>query len=376
MLISTPFPPEEGIGNYVYNLSNKLIEKGHKVTVITRGSWKKIQKENIDGIKTIKVIYIPIYPFYILIHGLFVNKIFKSIESQIDIVHVHSPLPPLIKTKLPMIMSIHTPMLTDAHFTKISSVYSLFSKISARLISYPLELKLVQASDIITTISRTIAQELKDYYNLNEGELTVIGNGTDEKFFYPQQKKSENGKKYIMYVGHVDREKGLFDLVEAGRLICRKNNDITFIVAGKGRDLNKLKRKIRKLKLHNRFRFLGQVSKNRLVKLYQNADLFVLPSYHEGIPTVLLEAMSCGTPVIATDVRGNRDIISSGENGILVPPRAPKKLAETILYLIEDKKLRERIGKNARKTIEEKYTWNTISDMILERYKLLTGITS
>ena len=281
-----------------------------------------------------------------------------------------------LKTKRPMITTIHTPMLTDARYTKVSSIYSLFSKISARLVSYPLELKLIRTSDIVTTVSSTVAQELKDYYNLNEGKLTVVGNGIDEKFFHPKQKKSESEKRYIMFVGHIAREKGLFDLVEAGRHVCGKNNDITFIIAGKGRDLNKLKRKIKKLKLHHKFIILGQVSKDRLVKLYQNAALFVLPSYHEGIPTVLLEAMSCGIPVIATDVRGNRDVISSGENGILVPPRAPKKLAESILYVLGDEKLRERIGKNARKTIEEKYTWNTVSDMILENYKILAEVTS
>ena len=70
ILISTPFPPEEGIGNYVYGVSTKLIEKGHEVTVITRGSWNKTQREVINGIDVIKAPFIPLYPFYIHVHEL------------------------------------------------------------------------------------------------------------------------------------------------------------------------------------------------------------------------------------------------------------------------------------------------------------------
>jgi len=371
-VISEPFPPAEGIGNYVYSLSTKLIEKGHKVTVITRGSWNKTQREVIDGIEVIRAPFIPIYPFYIHIHGIFVNKILKSLEPKIDIVHVHTPLPPVIKTSLPIITTIHTPMLTDNRYTKVRSIYSLLSKISARFVSYPLELKHIQASDIVTTVSKSIARELKEYC-LNPDEVTVVDNGVNEEFFYPRQKKSGNGDKYVVFVGRIDREKGLFDLVECGRYICSERSDVFFIVAGKGRDLNKLKRKTRKIGLQDRFIFLGQVGKDQLFRLYQNATIFVFPSYHEGLPGVVLEAMSCGLPVVTTDVRGNRDLISAGENGILVPTRDPEKLAEAISVLLKDKKLRAALSKNARKTIEEKYTWNVVSSKFLRCYESLIG---
>lgn len=371
-LISVPFPPEEGIGTYVYGLSTNLIKKGHKVTVITRGSWPKIEREIIDGIEIIRAPFIPIYPFYVYVHGVFVNRIFKSLESQIDILHIHTPLPPLIKTKRPIVTTVHTPMLTDYFYVKVRSIYSLLSKISARFVSYELELKLVQASDMVTTVSKSIAQELKEYY-LNQDKVIVVGNGVDEKFFYPKEKKSGNNKKYVMFVGRIKREKGLFDLVECARYICSERSDIFFIAVGHGRDLNKLRRKIRKVGLQDRFIFLGQIGKDQLVKLYQNATFFTVPSYHEGMPTVLLEAMSCGLPVIVTDVRGNRDVISAGENGILVPPRDPKKIAEAIFMLLEDKTLRESLSKNARKSIEEKYTWDAVSSRFLRCYESLVG---
>ncbi len=372
-IMSTPYPPEEGIGNYVYNLSKKLIENGHKVTIITRGSWNKTQNEVIDGVEIIKVQFIPLYPFYMSLHGIFVNKIFRSLESRIDIVHIHSPLPPFIETSLPLITTVHTPMLVDFNYVKITSFYSLLSKISARLISYSLELKLLRTSDIVTTVSESVAQEFKNYY-FDNGKIVVVGNGVDETFFVPVQNSIEKENQYIMYAGHIDREKGLFDLLECGKYVCYQRPDILFLLAGKGRDFDTLKKKAKKLGLQDKFIFLGQVGREQLVGLYQHSAVFAFPSYHEGIPTVLLEAMSCGLPIIATNVRGNRDLIIHGKNGILVPPRSPKEMADAILMLLDDGNLRKELGTNARKTIEEKYTWDIVSTKILHCYESLNKI--
>lgn len=370
MVLANPFPPEEGIGNYTYHLSKKLIEKGHEVVVITRGSWSRVEREFVEDIEVIKVLFIPIYPFYLKLHGKFVNKAFKSLESDIDLIHFHSPLPPLINSMCSKVTTVHSPMLTDYRFVRLESVYTMISKISARFVSYPLELKLFKSSDVIMTLSDSIAQELKEEYELIQDQIFIVGNGVNEKFFYPKEQKSENVNKYILYAGRIERQKGIFDLLECGRYILSDRPDISFIIAGSGRDFNRLKRKIQRAGLQNKFILLGQVSKEKLVKLYQDAMLFVFPSYHEGLPTVLLEAMSCGLPIVATDVRGNRDLIFSGKNGILVPTRNPKKMAETISLLLRDEKLRITYGRNARKTIEQNYTWDKVSSKILRCYKL------
>jgi len=369
-VISVPFPPEEGIGRYVYDLSTKLIEKGHKVTIITRRHIGETKTQLVDNINVIRATFIPIYPFYIQLHGLFVNRVLKFLKKQIDIVHVHTPLPPLVKTSLPVITTIHSPMLVDTRYTNIRNLYTLFSKISARCISYPLELKIIQSSDIVTTVSKPVALELKEYH-INPEDIIVIYNGVNEKNFCPITKKSNNDIKYILFAGRIDRQKGLFDLVECAEYICKERADISFIIAGKGRDLKKLKDKTKKAGLQDRFIFLGQVNKNTLLDLYQKTSIFILPSYHEGLPGALLEAMSCGLPIIATDVRGNKDLINNRENGIIIPTRSPKKMAEAINILIEDENLRKKLGKNARKTIEQKYTWSEVSNNILRCYELL-----
>ena len=117
MIISVPLPPEEGIGHHVWNLSRQLVARGHQVDVITRGSLSPIGRDQIDGITIWRVPFAPVYPFHVHLHGLFANRLFAEIEQQFDIVNLHTPLPPVIKTQLPVITTVHSPMLADTAAT-------------------------------------------------------------------------------------------------------------------------------------------------------------------------------------------------------------------------------------------------------------------
>lgn len=368
MVMSTPFPPEEGIGNYVYNLSKKLIEKGNKITVITRSSSLRSQTDHIDGIDVFWVSFIPVYPFYIHVHGIFVNRMFKRLESKFDIVHLHTPLVPLIKTSLPVVTTVHTPMLTDTRSIDVITLRSIIERLMGRFVSYPIELKLLKRADMITTVSHSVAQELKEY-GVDPNEVTVIANGVDENLFTPTQNKI--GERYILFTGRLGYRKGLFDLIECGRHICKEYTDVSFVIPGKGNLLDKLQKRVKEMGLQERFKFLGYVNREKLIQLYQNATVYVMPSHYEGLPTVLLEAMACGLPVVATAVSGNLDVVSDGENGILIPPKEPKKMADAISMLLDDDKTRRRLGESARRTIEERYTWDEISDKIIGCYEIL-----
>jgi len=364
MVISTSFPPEEGIGYHVYNLSKKLIERGHEITVITRGSLKT-ETNFIDSIRVIRASFIPFYPFHVSIHGFFANRLFKSIEKEFDVVHIHTPLSPVLKTSLPIISTIHTSIIEDAHHIEVVDLKSLGIKILTRFVSYPLVSKLIENSKIITTVSSSVAYELKKYYGLDN--VIVAGNGVDEKTFIPAKEKSK--ENYILYVGRLSYRKGLFDLLESAKQICQ-NYDVKFVLAGKGELKGKLKEKIKEKKLQDKVVFLGQVGGEKLIQLYQNTMIFVLPSHYEGLPLVLLEAMSCGLPVVVTNVSGCVEVVKHEYNGLLVSPKSPEKMAGAIAMLLEDEELRKKLGKNARKTIEEKYTWDSVTDRVEKCYKL------
>lgn len=363
IIFSTQFPPKEGIGNYVYNMSKKFISKGHKVTLITRGGLLST-KEHFDNIEVFKPIFIPCYPLHVQFHKIFVDKLFKRLESKFDVVHIHTPLTPTVKTKLPIISTVHTPTkINVANFESIG-IFPHLSKLQWRF-SYVLERKLLDRSDIITTVSNSVAKELEEEYGINEN-VEIIYNGVDEHIFKPINSSAE--KRYILYVGGLTYRKGLFDLVECGKYICKRYTDISFVIVGDGPLRNALKEKIEKLNLKDKFEFKGHVPRTELIRLYQNATIYIVPSHYEGLPTVLLEAMSCGLPVVATAVSGNIDVISSGENGILVPPKSPIEMARAVSSLLDNYKMREKFKKNARFTIEEKYTWEIISNRLLDCY--------
>lgn len=357
MIISNPFPPEEGIGHYTYNLSKKLMERGHEVTIFTRGSFKT-EIKFYEGIRVIEAAFIPFYPFHVHIHGYFLNKIYKKLENEFDLVHIHTPLTPLIKTSLPIVTTIHGSMIGNAIDLEIVDLKSLGTKVLTKYLSFPLVSKLIKSSDKVTTVSESVKQELEDYYSLSN--VIVTETSVDERKFFP----TNNEGQYILYVGRLSYGKGLFDLIEIAKKINEKH-DIKFYLVGKGELEKALQEKIQKENLKDYVKILGQIEHDQLVQMYQKAIFFIFPSYYEGFPTVVLEAMSSGLPVLASDIDAHKYFIDNFKNGILIKKGSIEDATEKIEILLNNENLRKELGKNARKTVEEKYT----SDIIIQKFQ-------
>jgi glycosyltransferase involved in cell wall biosynthesis len=369
-MIAREFPPVSGgIGYYVYNLSKGLIKKGHKVTVITRGSTRRVEKEVIDGINVYNATFFPLYPFHMALHGLFVNSLLKSLGPEFNLVHLHSPLTPSIKTSLPIVTTVHTAMRIDSRYHEVVDPYSLAEKVQSMYFSPFLESQLLKLSNIVTAVSPSVASELNGY-GMDSSKVAVMWNGVDEKTFFPIRNK-EKMEKYVLYTGVLRARKGLFDLIKCAIIVKKTIPDIKFVICGTGPLLQKLKEQVRRVGLEEQVIFLGRVDRKKLIQIYQNATIYVLPSIYEGLPTVLLEAMACGLPIVATNIGGNRDIISSNVNGLLVPPSSPKEMAQMITLLWADESLRKRLGGSATETILKKYTWDMITDDFVHVYECL-----
>jgi len=369
-MVAMEFPPTPGgVGNYVHNLSKTLIARGHKITVITPyySKWEP-QQEVVDGIEVFRVPYLPVYPFHASLLSQFVNKVFKSLEHRFTMVHVHTPIPLPIKTSLPVLTTVHTPMKIDGRYHEIVDPHSLAVKIQSLFIYPSLESKLFNISQKITAVSRTVAGELGEY-GLDRSEITVVGNGVDEKTFTPNPNKKSNIGPYVLYTGVLRARKGIFDFIKSAQYVSKEFPDVKFIVCGTGRFLNKSREYTQRMGLQNKVLFLGYVPRTKLIATYQHATVQVIPSHYEGLPTVLLEAMSCGLPVVATDIGGNDEVISSGVNGFLVPPKRPEEMAKAVLRLLGETDLGVRIGAAARETIERCYTWDRIADRFLKCYE-------
>ena len=367
-MITREFPPMSGgIGYYVYNLSKKLLESGHEVTVITRGSMGKSVIEFVEGIRVFKVSFFPLYPFHTVLHGMFVGKLLQSLEPELTLVHLHSPIVPPINTSLPILTTVHTLMKIDSRYHEVYDPYSLAEKIQSMFVSPSVESKLLEISDRVTTVSPTVANELREY-GINPNTVKTVWNGVDEKIF-SLAPRTVGSERNVLYTGVLRARKGLFDLMKCAKLVNAIFPDVKFKICGTGPLLSKLKEQARSDGLQDQIIFLGRVNKQKLIQTYQNATIQVIPSIYEGLPTVLLEAMSCGLPVVATNIGGIREVISSGENGILFSPGSPKEMADAIIKLLNDESLRIKLGSNARETILEKYTWDRISDNFIDIYK-------
>lgn len=358
MVMSTNFPPEEGIGFHVYNLSKKLIEMNHEVTVITRGSLK-IEEDFFDQIKILRVPFIPCYPLHVYFHGFFVKKLIKRFDF--DLIHFHNPLVPVIKTEIPTITTMHGSMIENAKAMELIDLKSFFSKILGRTISYNISKNLMKSSDVIITISDSVAQQIEKYYKFDR--LNIIPNGVDVDKFYPVSTRDD----YIFYAGRLGHGKGIFDLLEAAKQLGDVS-DIKIMIAGKGELEEKIRNKIKNECLSNVI-LLGHANQKEIVSLFQNAKLFVFPSLYEGLPTVILEAMASGIPIVTTSVSGCKDLIKDGYNGLIVPPGSPDKLYKAMKILLENPNLEEYFGKNARSSAENEYSWDTISKKIEILYK-------
>jgi glycosyltransferase involved in cell wall biosynthesis len=121
---------------------------------------------------------------------------------------------------------------------------------------------------------------------------------------------------------------------------------------------------------------LGHIAdRAEMRRLYQGAAAYVHAAHYEGLPTVLLEAMACGRPVVTTAVSGALDVVQDGRNGLLVPPHNPQRMADSIVRLLRDPGLGERLGQAAHATIQERYSWQVVSRSYLAQYEaLLAGV--
>lgn len=371
-MYTSEFPPDVGgISTYVYNLSKRLVERGHEVTVITRGTWRKTYCEEIEGISVYRVRFIPFFPSPFKIHQIYVNKLLKSLKFDFDLIHLHGtlmPVEPVFNNSLPVVFTSHGASKKKLDFMEAKTLHFFIVKLLRNHL-FKLEQEIVEKSDMLTAVSNSCADEFRAYHSIKK-EITIVHNGVDTNFFVPS--KNRSNLRSVIYTGRFEVFKGLSDLIECSGIVCKKYPDVKFILVGSGTILDSLKKQVSKLKLENNIIFTGSLSKSQIIEYYQNATIFVLPSYREGFPTSLMEAMSCGIPSIATNVEGSAELIKDGENGLLVPQKNPEKLAESVIYLLENEEFRNKIGANARNHIVKNYDWEKITDGFEKLYHRLS----
>jgi len=227
--------------------------------------------------------------------------------------------------------------------------------------------------DVVVVLAQV---ELRAYREFIPGQqVVVLPNGIDCRPFsgVPTVRSDPARPLQLVYIGRVAREKGLYETLQGLRLAHELGVDTRLVVAGSGGEEARLRRYAQALGIGARVCFVGPVFGNDKVKLLSGADVMVLPSYSEGLPYALLEAMAAGVPVIATPVGAIPDVASDGTHGFLVPPRDGKAIAEALAILAGDREKLSWMSRACRRRIRAAFSIERLAQELSFHYARLIG---
>jgi len=180
-------------------------------------------------------------------------------------------------------------------------------------------------------------------------------------------KKNREDRRYMAgYVGRLSEEKGVMNFAKAIPLILKDNDDLDFLIGGNGPLIYRLENELKANGSYDNVKFTGWIPHDKIPDYLNELKLIILPSFTEGLPIILREAMSCGTPVLATSVGSIPDLIVDGETGYILEDNTPECIAMNVMRVLKDPNI-DIITKNAQKLIEKNYNF----DAAVERYRRL-----
>lgn len=206
----------------------------------------------------------------------------------------------------------------------------------------------------VVSNSESVSAESIPAYGISPKKCLVIRRGVDIDTYSFRPREGHLSRKIdILFSGNISKNKGIWDLLEALRFI---QTPLRLRLCGPAPKafIPRIDRMI--ANTPHRIEHVGPVRSGELITFYQQCDIFVFPSHSEGMPKALLEAMSCGSPVVCTDIGPHKEVVQSGENGLLVPARSPRALAEAMEKFLIDGALRSKCSFNARKTVKENFS--------------------
>jgi glycosyltransferase involved in cell wall biosynthesis len=243
----------------------------------------------------------------------------------------------------------------------------------------------MKSADVVIALNKTMYGALAEKARVSLGKMVIVPNGVDTKFFRPglkdEQVLSRYGLEeqgYILFVGRVSPEKGVHILLQAFKQVADNiPKSFKLVIVGpltgtfnssQSSSYAEATMRYAREKLGQRVIFTGAIGRNDLRVLYSSAYCFVLPSFAEAFPMVLLEAMASGIPPIGSTAGGIQDIIIDGVNGLLFRKKDWKDLANKLLMLVRDKNFRDKLAHDARGYTEENFSWNVVAMKIKEAY--------
>lgn len=352
-----------GVKNHICNLSQELTELGHDVSILGPSSHPEITAEIPNFLQVAQFPSAsktgPIPP-HILIGLRAIPRLQSLLASgKFDVIHVHEPLvPPLC---LSAIRHKRTPLFATFHtyYEQGQPLYRIFQPV---------------LNGWLKNLKGRIAVSIpaKDYISRYfPYDYKIIPNGVNlERFSTKTTPLPEVSPGYfnLLFVGHAQfKRKGLRFMLEAYRLLKKEHDNLRLIIAGTKWEGRNRPPELEDSDLSD-ILYLGTVSDDDLISLYQHVDLFCAPSTgRESFGIVLIEAMAAGVPIVSTNIDGYSMVATHEHDALLVPPKDSKALAAAIKRMMEDSDLRKRLVTQGKKTVQQ-YSWKILAQDVLDYY--------
>ena len=366
---------------FVYDLCQKL-KNDFKIIVLAPHSIDSLAYEVMDDLRVVRYRYAPtrletlayeggitaklkdktlnwlMLPFFFIGQWVAIIKLLR--QYPVKVIHAHWLIPQGILALMARLVSKNKPsILCTSHG---GDLYGLNDPISKAI-----KCHVINKIDELTVVSSSMQGKV--------GELvpqatipTVAPMGTDLAGVFTPNESIQRIPYQLLFVGRLVEKKGLQYLLQALPEIIKHNPSITLNIAGSGPEQDNLEKLTSKLELKKHVSFLGRLTHEQLVTQYQTASIAVFPFIQakdgdvEGLGLVMIEAMGCGCPVVASDIPAVHDVITDNKTGILVPPKNHKEIQKNILaFFVMPEEKKKLLGKKGRESILKKFCWSVVA---------------
>jgi len=387
LMVSWEYPPVVigGLGRHVHHLSTALAAAGHDVVVLSRRpsgtdpSTHPSSDEISEGVRVIAAAQDP-HEFtfgadmmawtlamgHAMIRGgLSLKKPRSNRAWRPDVVHAHDWL--VAHPAIGLAEFYDVPMVSTIHATEAGRhsgwVYGALSRQVHAIESW-----LVRESDSLITCSASMRDEITELFGPGLAEITVIRNGIDAARWPFAARRPRTGPPKLLYVGRLEYEKGVHDVIAALPRIRRTHPGTTLTIAGDGTQQDWLVEEARKHRVLKATSFVGRVDHAELLRLLHRADAAVLPSHYEPFGLAALEAAAAGAPLVTSNIGGLGEAVINGQTGLSCPPRDVTRLAAAVRAVLDNPDAAQRRARAARRRITSDFDWHTVAEQTAQVY--------
>ncbi|HUU77770.1 MAG TPA: glycosyltransferase family 4 protein [candidate division Zixibacteria bacterium] len=383
LMFSWEFPPFKvgGLAAHVFDLSKMLVKKGLEVHVVTCSFPGTKDYELINGVHVHRfdayAIPAPEFLQWDLNMNLLMER--KAVEIiqkyNIDILHAHDWL--VASAAIGMKHLYRKPLIATIHSLERGRRNGLHND-GQRMLDQ-IENLLIQEAWHNIVCSQYMQSLCHFSFNFPKDKMTIIPNGVRYNDFSIELSKEEKIKHRLKYasekdhiigfIGRLVPEKGVNILLGSVKLVLKSVPKTKFVIAGEGWHRSELERIAKELGINEKVLFTGYLPEDDFLPYLNVTDILVVPSTYEPFGIVALEGMATKTPIIVSDVGGLSEIIDHKWTGMKVPADNSQFLAESIIELLQNEKLRKLIVKNAIGKLMHVYDWSIIADHTIKIYE-------